>query len=87
MEKETKKVNKRKLEGIVVSEKMAKTRIVEVSRLTKHPRFHKYYKVTKRFAAHDEEGKYKLGDFVAIEETKPLSRTKRWRIIGEVKRK
>lgn len=86
MEKETKKVNKRKLEGVVVSEKMAKTRIVEVSRLTKHPRFHKYYKVTKRFAAHDEEGKYKTGDFVVIEETKPMSRTKRWRIIGTVKK-
>jgi small subunit ribosomal protein S17 len=83
MAEQTKKVNKRKLEGVVVSEKMKNTRIVAVTRLTKHPRFHKYYKVTKRFAAHDAENAYKLGDAVVIEETKPMSRTKRWIITSK----
>lgn len=83
MAEKTKKVNKRKLEGVVVSDKMKNTRIIEVTRLTKHPRYSKYYKVTKRFAAHDTENTYKLGDAVVIEETKPLSRTKRWIIISK----
>lgn len=75
---------KRRLEGEVVSDKMPKTRVVAVSRLTKHPKYLKYYKSTSRFKAHDEENAYKEGDRVVIEETKPISRDKRWQIIKKI---
>jgi small subunit ribosomal protein S17 len=75
---------KRKLQGIIVSDKMNKTRVVAVTRLKKHPRYKKYYKVTRRFKAHDEKNEYKTGDKVVIEETRPLSREKRWIIKGLV---
>ncbi len=74
----------RKIAGVVVSDKMQKTRVVAVSRLKKHPKYLKYYTVTMRFKAHDEENEYKTGDHVIIEETRPLSRGKRWRIAGRV---
>ena len=74
---------KRKLEGEVVSDKMNKTRVVAVERLKKHPRYGKYFKVTMRFKAHDEKNEYKVGDKVTIQETKPMSRDKRWVIIGK----
>lgn len=72
---------KRKLEGVVVSDKMLKTRVVEIARLKKHPKYLKYYKAASRFKAHDENNEYKVGDKVLIEETRPLSKDKRWRII------
>ncbi|MDI6734057.1 MAG: 30S ribosomal protein S17 [Patescibacteria group bacterium] len=75
----------KKLKGIVVSDKMKKTRVVAVSRLKKHSRYLKYYKVTNKFKAHDEKEEYKTGDVVIIEETRPLSRHKRWRIINGAK--
>jgi len=74
----------RKLQGVIVSDKMNKTRVVAVTRFKKHPRYLKYYKVTKKFKAHDEKNEYKLGDKVIIEETRPLSKEKRWRIKGFV---
>jgi len=85
--KEETKTSKKKFQGIVVSDAMAKTRIVEVTRLTKHKRYHKYYKVTKRFPAHDEAGEYKKGDEVVIEEVRPISKTKRWKVTGKVLKK
>jgi small subunit ribosomal protein S17 len=81
MEKETKK---RKIIGVVVSDKMMKTRVVAVSSLKKHPKYLKYYKVTTKFKAHDENNEYKTGDKVTIEEARPMSREKRWRIIGKI---
>lgn len=75
------KKNKRKLQGTVVSDKMLKTRVVSVERLVKHPKYLKHYKVTRRFKAHDENNEYKLGDKVVLEETRPLSKEKRWKII------
>jgi small subunit ribosomal protein S17 len=63
---------------------MAKTRVVAVSSLKKHPKYLKYYKVTTKFKAHDEQNEYKTGDKVTIEETRPLSREKRWRIVGKI---
>jgi small subunit ribosomal protein S17 len=72
----------RKLKGIVVSDKMQKTRVVKVERLKKHPLYKKYYKVSKKFKAHDENNEYKVGDKVIIQETRPLSKEKRWIIIG-----
>ncbi len=73
---------KRKLQGIIVSDKMDKTRVVAVIRLKKHPRYKKYYKITRKFKAHDEKNEYHTGDNVFIEETRPLSKEKRWRIVS-----
>lgn len=74
---------KRKIEGTVVSDKMDKTRVVLVSRLKKHPKYVKYYKVSNRFKAHDEKNQYHVGDVVIIQACRPLSREKRWEIIGK----
>jgi len=82
MEKDIKKI-KRKLEGIVASDKMNKTRVVTVTYFRRHPKYLKYYKVTKRFKAHDEKNEYKIGDKVTIEEARPLSKDKRWLIVNK----
>jgi small subunit ribosomal protein S17 len=63
---------------------MQKTRVVAVTRLKKHPKYLKYYKETNKFKAHDEENEYKVGDKVVIEETRPLSKEKRWRIVSKL---
>ncbi|MEK7114682.1 MAG: 30S ribosomal protein S17 [Patescibacteria group bacterium] len=75
---------KRTLQGTIVSDKMNKTRVVAVTRLKKHPIYHKYYKVTRKFKAHDEKNEYKTGEKVIIEETRPMSKDKRWRIIEKI---
>jgi len=75
---------KRKLQGIIISDKMNKTRVVAITRLKKHPRYKKYYKVTRKFKVHDEKNEYKTGDKVIIEETRPLSKEKRWIIVSKV---
>ncbi|MBI2627687.1 30S ribosomal protein S17 [Candidatus Nomurabacteria bacterium] len=69
------------LKGVVVSDKMDKTVVVNVSRLVKHPLYGKFYKVSKRYKAHDEENKYKIGDKVEIVETRPISKDKRFKVI------
>lgn len=74
---------KRKIIGVVTSDKMNKTRVVAVSRLKKHPKYLKYYHVTTKFKAHDENNEYKMGDTVTIEEMRPMSKEKRWRIISK----
>lgn len=74
----------RQLEGMVVSAKMHKTCVVAVSRLTKHPKYLKYFKSTSRFKAHDESGEYKEGDRVLIKEVRPISKDKRWIIIKKL---
>lgn len=66
--------------GKVVSDKNAKTIVVEVHRRKKHPRYHKYIKVRKRFMAHDEEERATVGDIVRIIESRPLSARKRWEL-------
>ena len=66
--------------GIVVSDKMDKTVVVMVERLVKHPLYGKYIKRRKKYMAHDEHNECKIGDKVLIEETRPLSRRKRWRV-------
>jgi small subunit ribosomal protein S17 len=81
MKTETKK---RKLTGVVVGDKMSKTRVVAVMRFKRHPKYLKYYKVTMKFKAHDEKNEFKAGDKVVIEETRPLSREKRWKIMSRV---
>ena len=82
METKTKKI--RKIIGTVVSDKMEKTRVVAVASLKKHPKYLKFYKVTTKFKAHDENNEYKMGDKVTIEESRPLSREKRWKIINKI---
>lgn len=67
--------------GVVTSDKMDKTIVVEVERRVPHPRFKKIVKRTTKFHAHDEKSEAKLGDKVRIMETRPLSKTKRWRLI------
>lgn len=74
----------RKLKGKIVSDKMQKTRMVAVTRLKLHPKYLKYRKITRRFKAHDENNEYKVGDEVIIEETRPLSKDKRWRITKRI---
>ena len=74
----------RVLKGTVVSDKMQKTAVVEILRLKKHPKYKKYYKVTKRFKAHNPENQYHTGDKVVIQETKPMSKDKRWMIVSKV---
>ena len=68
--------------GEVVSNKMDKTVVVKVERKMLHPEFKKYVKRTKKFVAHDEGDKCQIGDTVEIMETKPLSKTKRWKVVS-----
>ncbi|MDD5547427.1 MAG: 30S ribosomal protein S17 [Candidatus Pacebacteria bacterium] len=81
MTKETKQ--NRKLEGTVVSDKMMKTVVVSVERMKQNQKYKKYFKVTKKFKAHDEKGEYHTGDKVIIQECRPLSKEKRWIVIGK----
>jgi small subunit ribosomal protein S17 len=66
--------------GLVVSDKMDKTVVVAVENRSPHPKYGKIVVRTKRYKAHDEENKCKEGDRVRIQETRPLSRTKRWKV-------
>ena len=72
---------RRRLTGKVVSNKMEKTATVSVERLVKHPRYHKYIKRQKTYMVHDEANSAQPGDLVVIEESRPLSRRKRWVIV------
>jgi len=76
--------NRKERVGEVISNKMAKTIIVRVERRFPHPRFKKVVTGYKKFYAHDEKGEAKVGDRVRIEETRPLSKTKRWRLVEVV---
>lgn len=68
------------LEGVVKSDKMQKTRVVVIERVYRHPRYQRVITRTKKLKAHDEANESRVGDRVLIEETRPLSREKRWRI-------
>jgi small subunit ribosomal protein S17 len=67
-------------EGVVVSDAMQKTRVVKIERVFRHPRYQRVVRVSKTLKAHDEHNESKAGDRVLIEETRPLSKEKRWRI-------
>lgn len=73
---------KRKLTGIVMSNKMTKTVIVKVDSVKVHPKYHKRYTVSKKYPAHTEET-FAVGDKVVIEESKPYSKTVNWRVISK----
>src|SRR6187402_8750 len=77
---ETKSAKKTRV-GVVVSDKMTKTIVVEVERRVPHPQFKKIVRKTTKFYAHDEEGKAKVGDKVLIQESRPLSKLKRWTLL------
>ena len=68
-------------EGVVVSDKMTKTRVVVIERVFRHPQYERVITRSKRLKAHDEQNASKVGDRVLIEETRPLSKEKRWRIL------
>ena len=80
MNTETK--NRKTLVGKVVSDKMDKTIVVSVTRFEKHPKYKKYMKISKKYKAHDEEGVAKVGDNVTIEETRPISKDKHFKLVG-----
>ncbi|MCB9720696.1 MAG: 30S ribosomal protein S17 [Candidatus Omnitrophica bacterium] len=69
---------RRFLQGTVVSDKMDKTRVVQIRSSIKHPKYHKIVRVANKFKAHDEKNESKIGDVVQIMETRPLSKDKRW---------
>lgn len=83
---ETKRNVRKERVGVVVSEKMDKTAVVSVVVREKHPIYGKFMKKTKRFYAHDENNECHEGDTVRIMETRPLSRSKRWRLVEIIER-
>ena len=72
------------IKGVVISDKMDKTVVVAVTRLKKHSKYRRYYKVTKKYKAHDEKNDCKKGDKVAIVQCRPLSRDKKWRVVKKI---
>ena len=78
--------NRKERIGEVISNKMAKTIIVRVERRFSHPRFKKVVTGYTKYYAHDEKSEAKVGDRVKIEETRPLSKTKRWRLVSVVEK-
>ncbi len=81
-----KKTNKRTFTGTVVSDKMAKTIVIEVSRRKLEPLYHKYISLTKKLKVHDEKNEAHIGDTVRVIECRPLSKEKRWRLLEVVER-
>ena len=74
---------KRQLQGVVVSDKADKTVVVKVERRFTHPVMKKTVRRTKNYQAHDAENRFKVGDAVTIEESRPISKSKRWVVVGE----
>lgn len=78
--------NRRVLTGTVISDAMDKTVVVEVVSVKAHPVYRKRYRTTKKYYVHDEENQCGIGDRITIAETRPLSKTKRWRVLDIVER-
>lgn len=77
------KKHKREIEGIVISDKMDKTIVIELKQRIKHPIFKKYYTIRKKYKAHDEKNECQIGDRVMIRESRALSKQKRW-VVAEI---
>ena len=75
---------KKKLTGVVVSDKMQKTVVVKVESIKEHPKYKRRYKMHKKYKAHDQNQEYKMGDVVIIEETKPMSKDKHFKVIKKI---
>lgn len=80
-EEVTKKVN-RIHKGVVVSNKMDKTIVVRVDRVKRHSKYEKPYTVSKKYKVHDEKNAHRIGDTVEFQECRPLSKTKKWRVVN-----
>lgn len=78
-----KTVKKRRLRGIIISDRMDKTVVVRIDRVKKHSKYHKRFAVSKKYKVHDAKNEYKVGDKVIIEETRPISKDKKWRIVSK----
>ena len=78
---------KKKLQGTIVSNKMEKTVVVKVERIKKDPKYKKRYRVFKKYKADTGQEKYEIGDKVTIEECRPISKDKRWRVVKTLKPK
>ena len=77
----------RTLQGTIVSNRMTKTIVVRVDRLRQHPKYRKYYRVSQKYKAHaDDAAAFGIGDLVKIQETRPRSKEKRWKVIAIVKK-
>ena len=87
MEHTTPTIRKKRLTGKVVSDAMDKTVVVLVDRFVKHPKYGKYYTISKKYKAHDEANTYHTGDKVVIESCRPVSKDKTFRVIGTVEAK
>jgi len=77
---------RKKVVGKVISDKMQKTRVVMSETLKKHPLYKKYYRHRTKYYVHDEKGESREGDLVLIEETRPISKLKRWRLVKIIKK-
>ncbi|PIZ89354.1 MAG: 30S ribosomal protein S17 [Candidatus Nealsonbacteria bacterium CG_4_10_14_0_2_um_filter_37_10] len=75
---------KRQLVGTITSNKIAKTVVVRVERLKEHPKYKRRFRVHKKYKAHDEKEEYQVGDRVIIEECRPISKEKRWKVIKKL---
>ena len=74
-------IHKRQLNGIIVSNGMKKSVVVRVDTMKNHPKYHKKYRVSKKYKSHDETSVFKVGDTVTIVEWRPISKTKKWRVL------
>ena len=75
---------KHQLTGIIVSDKAKKTVVVRVEQIKKHPKYKRRYRINKKHKAHTEKEEYKMGDKVVIEECRPISKEKKWRVISRL---
>ena len=75
---------KKLLQGIVVSDKMQKTVVVQVERIKEHPKYKRRFKTYKKYKAHDQNQEYHVGDKVVIEESKPISKDKNWVVTRKI---
>lgn len=77
-------MSKKKLTGIIVSDKMQKTVVVKVESIKEHPKYKRRFKVHKKYKAHDEKQEFHTGDKVVIEESSPVSKEKKWKVISKI---
>ena len=77
-------MSKKTLQGIVVSDKMQKTVVVLVERMKEHPKYKRRYRISKNYKVHNEKGDYQIGDKVLIEECRPISKDKKYRVIKKI---
>lgn len=76
--------SKKRLKGEVVSNKIKKTVVVRVEEVKTHPKYKQRYRIHKKYKAHDEKEEYKVGEKVVIEECRPISKEKRWRVVKKI---